>query len=137
MSQLKVISPVDNSHYHVCIFDTEKDVERTLILAKKAQKLWQKTPLSHRKKYVQKMVDVIVSKKDKIAEEICWQMGRPVVQAGGEILGFKERADYMMSVSEKALTPYSPKPVDGFTRYIIRESLWALLLFYHRGTTHF
>lgn len=123
MSELRVTSPVDGSIYYTCPLNTGDDVQHSLTAAKNAQIVWQATPLNQRQQLVQTMVDYMVSNKAAIAEEICWQMGRPISQAGGEINGFQERADYMLSVAESALASHEPKAVEGFTRYITREPL--------------
>lgn len=123
MFELKVISPVDNSVYYECAFNTQTDIENSLVKATSAQLEWQEKPLAERIAQVQKMVDFIVANKDDIAEEITWQMGRPITQSGGEINGFKERADYMLSVAESALAPYQPEQISDFTRYIEHEPL--------------
>lgn len=123
MTTLSVTSPVDGSTYYTCPLNTVADVEQALASAKTAQATWQSKPLAERKALVQKLVDYMVDNKADIAEEICWQMGRPVAQAGGEIAGFQERAEYMLSIAESALANHEPTPIDGFTRYIAREPL--------------
>lgn len=123
MTTLTVTSPVDNSTYYTCELNTLADVENTLTQATAAQADWQALSLEKRKAFVQHMVNAIVADKDAIAEEICWQMGRPVSQAGGEIGGFQERAEYMLSIADSALADYQPEPVAGFTRYISHEPL--------------
>ncbi len=107
-ADIQVISPVDNRVYYTCA---------------RAQQAWQNLPLSTRQSYVQALVDEIVANKDDIAAEICWQMGRPISQGGGEINGFKERADYMLAIADSALAAYYPQPIEGFSRYITREPL--------------
>lgn len=123
MTTLSVTSPVDGSTYYTCPLNTVADIEKALASAKTAQATWQAKPLAERKALVQKLVDYMVDNKADIAEEICWQMGRPVAQAGGEIAGFQERAEYMLSIAESALANHEPTPIDGFTRYIAREPL--------------
>lgn len=123
MSEIRVISPVDGSVYYRCPRHTTADIEQTLKAAKQIETEWRNLSLNTRKQYMQAMVDYLVSKKEDIATEICWQMGRPVSQAGGEISGFQERAEYMLSIAEQALADYKPAPIDGFTRYVTREPL--------------
>ncbi len=55
-------------------------------------------------------VDAFVAKKDTLALEITWQMGRPLSQSPGEIRGFEERARYMMGIAEEALGDLDPGP---------------------------
>ena len=46
------------------------------------------------------LLHAIVANKEAIAEEICWQMGRPIRYAQGEINGFEERARYMIAAAK-------------------------------------
>jgi len=41
-----------------------------------------------------------------ICEELSRQIGRPISQAAGELKGFKQRADYMLSIAEKKISKY-------------------------------
>ncbi|MGY0398469.1 MAG: aldehyde dehydrogenase family protein [Ostreibacterium sp.] len=126
MDKLTVISPVDNSIYYQADWDTSDDIEATLTRAEKAQIHWKKTPLDERLCLLQTMVDYLVAEKATIIEEICYQMGRPISQAGSEVDGFQSRAKYMLSIADIALAPYEPTPMDGFSRYITREPLGVI-----------
>ena len=58
----------------------------------------------------------------EIAEELAWQMGRPIRYGQGELRGVEERARYMADVAQTALAPVVPidsRP--GFERYVTRE----------------
>ncbi len=123
MSSFKTITPIDNSVYFEEDYNSIKDVDETLKMAVKAQKEWQNTEISKRKEYVQKFIDILFSKKDEIAKEISYQMGRPVSQSGFELNGFKERAEYMLQIAEKSLKPFYPEQKQGFERYIVKEPL--------------
>ncbi len=46
----------------------------------------------------------------EIAEEITWQMGRPISQAPGEVGGFEERARHMIAIAAEALADSDPDP---------------------------
>lgn len=73
-------------------------------------------------------VNEIVASKVDIAEEICWQMGRPIRYAAGEINGFEERARYMIAQAESSLASVELPEKKGFTRYIKREPLGLVLV---------
>ena len=49
-------------------------------------------------------MDDFLSRENQIIEEITRQIGRPISQAASELKGFKERADYMLSIAEKKLS---------------------------------
>jgi len=123
MSEFKTITPIDNSIYFQKEFHSEDDVKTTLEKAANAQKLWANLSLCERKSYIQKFVDELVSHKEEISKEISYQMGRPISQCGFEIAGFKERADYLLSIADESLKPFYPEKIEGFERYIEKEPL--------------
>jgi acyl-CoA reductase-like NAD-dependent aldehyde dehydrogenase len=120
-------SPVDGRVYVERPLPTEADVARALERAVRAKEHWRRTPLSERLTLVGKAVEAFVARRDALAEEISWQMGRPVSQSPGEIRGFEERARYMMSIAEDVLGEVRPTPKPGFDRFIRREPLGVVL----------
>ena len=94
------ITPVDNSVYIERNYDTNR-IEDTIQGAVKAQKEWSNLTVQERVKLLKNFVEDFLSKGDLIAEELTKQIGRPISQAPGELRGFKERADYMLSIAEK------------------------------------
>ncbi|KAA0012873.1 aldehyde dehydrogenase family protein [Billgrantia pellis] len=123
MATQKTISPVDGSVYVEREQADPGQVEATLIRAVAAQREWRETSLDERARVCSAMVDVFVGRRDELARELTWQMGRPIAVAGGEIGGFEERARTMIALAEEALTPIRLAAKSGFTRYITREPL--------------
>ncbi len=99
------ISPIDGSIYVERAYASGDDIQATLDKAQAAQQSWKKTPLTERKTLCTKAVDAFVAKKDQIAEEICWQMGRPIRSAAGEVGGLEERARTMINLADAGLSP--------------------------------
>ncbi|SHE43116.1 Acyl-CoA reductase [Modicisalibacter ilicicola DSM 19980] len=123
MAIQKTISPVDGSVYvERELADTER-IEATLTRAKAAQRAWREVALAERARLCSAMVDALVARRDQLAEELTWQMGRPIAVAGGEIDGFEERARGMIALAEEALAPIRLAEKPGSTRYITREPL--------------
>ncbi|WP_454783149.1 aldehyde dehydrogenase family protein [Legionella sp. WA2022007384] len=120
---LKTYSPIDNSLYVERTFAKDAEIQFALESALSAKKYWAATSLSERERYCNAAVDALVAKKDEIAKEICWQMGRPIRYAAGEINGLEERARYMIAAARDALAPISLPEKTGFIRYIKREPL--------------
>ena len=56
------------------------------------------------------------------------QMGRPVGQTPGEVMGTISRANYMISVAEEALADVVVEQSDAFTRFIRKEALGVILV---------
>jgi acyl-CoA reductase-like NAD-dependent aldehyde dehydrogenase len=121
MATQKTITPVDGSVYIERSLATEKEIEHTLTLARHAQQEWKRLPIAERAKLCSAMVDAFVAKKNEIAEEISWQMGRPNRHSPGEVRGFEERARYMISIAAETLADLKIEPKAGFTRFIRRE----------------
>ncbi|WP_163647671.1 aldehyde dehydrogenase family protein [Modicisalibacter sp. 'Wilcox'] len=124
----QTISPVDGSVYVERELAEPADIERALERAVAAQRAWRETPLGERARRCSAMVDDFVARRDALAEELTWQMGRPIAAGGGEIGGFEERARGMIALAEEALAPIRLADKPGFTRYIAREPLGVSLI---------
>lgn len=120
---LQTISPVDGRVYVERPMADGSAIDAALTAALRAKTEWSATPLETRVALLNQAVDAFVGKGTAIAEEIAWQMGRPIVHAPGEIRGFEERARYMLSIAGSALAPIDPGPKPGFVRRIKRVPL--------------
>lgn len=128
IATLKTYSPIDNSLYVERPYASEDAVQQALSKAKAAQKIWKSTSLTERAALCMAAVEILVANKEAIAQEICWQMGRPIRYAAGEIAGFEERAIYMIAAAEAALAPIELPQKTEFRRYIKREPLGVALV---------
>ena len=120
---LKCITPVDGSIYVERPLADDAEVAAALAGARAAQAGWRHTPVAERQAVLTAAVDAFVAKGAEIAEEIAWQMGRPVSQCPGEIAGFEERARHMIAIAPSALADIAVEPKEGFTRFIRRDPL--------------
>ena len=125
---LRTITPVDGSLYVERNYADEQIIAGVLNAAKEAQTAWRNTPVSERADICTKAVDAFVAAKDGIAEEISWQMGRPIAYAAGEVGGFEERARHMIKIAPEALTDIAIEQKEGFTRYIRHEALGVVFI---------
>nr|WP_163502225.1 aldehyde dehydrogenase family protein [Halomonas socia] len=123
MAIQKTISPVDGTVYVERELADPAQIEATLSRAASAQRSWCAVPIAERGRLCSAMVDAFVARRDELATELTWQMGRPIAAAGGEIGGFEERARGMIGLAEAALAPLHLPDKPGFTRYITREPL--------------
>lgn len=128
MSEFDVISPLDGSVYATRRYAGAEEINDVLARAELEQHPWQQTPLSQRQALCSAMVDAFVANADEIAHQICWQMGRPIQYAKGEVNGLAERARYMIDTAPRALRTIEIEDKPGFTRYIKREALGAVLV---------
>jgi acyl-CoA reductase-like NAD-dependent aldehyde dehydrogenase len=128
INTFKTYSPIDNSLYVERNFATAHDIVSALTRAQVMKEIWRATPLHEREKFCSRAVDAIVANKEQIAQELCWQMGRPIRFAANEISGFEERARYMIAIANEALAPIVLPEKAGFSRYIKREPLGLCLV---------
>lgn len=124
---LKIITPVDGSLYAERPLASEAEVLKTLEAAKVAQREWRTSSITERQKIAASFVDAMVAEKDKVAELLAWQMGRPIRYGHGEMRGFEERARYMIDIAPETLADIDVGPKEGFQRYIRREPLGVCL----------
>lgn len=122
------VSPVDGSVYVERPLATAADVQYALERAVTAQAEWRNTSIAERAEIGRKAVDVFLANQEAIAEEISWQMGRPIRYAAGEVAGLAERAHHMIAIADSALATIELPQKDGFVRYIKREPLGVALV---------
>ncbi len=118
----KTITPIDNTIYVEREYHSNK-IEHTIDSSMKAQKDWVNLNVNERVKFLKNFVDDFLSRGDVIGEELSRQIGRPISQAAGELNGFKERADYMLSIAEKKLADIDVTKDDNFKSFIKRRAL--------------
>ncbi len=122
------ISPIDGSTYVERPYAGEDDIQLRLTRAITAQQLWQNVTLSERKEICSKMIDAFVVNKDEIAEEISWQMGRPISSAAVEVDCMAERARTMITLADEGLAPIKLAEKEGLERWIQREPVGVVFV---------
>ncbi|MBN3563223.1 aldehyde dehydrogenase family protein [Aliamphritea spongicola] len=127
MSTIQSISPVDGSVYAERPVADAEQVTALFARSKLAQHAWAQLSVAERCTYCTAAVDAMVAMTDRIAEELVWQMGRPISQGAGEVRGLEERARYMISVAEESLCPVDPGEKPGFARKISKEPLGVIM----------
>ena len=128
----QTISPIDASVYVTRHLADKEQVSACVKRANQAFKGadtgWKQTSLERRKSLCQSAIDILVSHKEEIAQELSWMMGRPVRYGAGELAGVAERSEYMIGACEQALADIECEDKPGFTRYIKREALGVVLV---------
>jgi acyl-CoA reductase-like NAD-dependent aldehyde dehydrogenase len=123
MNIQRTITPVDGSVYCERKLASEAELDALLQRAAKAQREWRNTDLATRAAACRRFCDSFEAKRDAIALELTWQMGRPVAYAPSEVRGTLERARYMIDIASAALADVDAGPKEGFRRFIRREPL--------------
>ncbi|HRK23956.1 MAG TPA: aldehyde dehydrogenase family protein [Beijerinckiaceae bacterium] len=124
----KTISPVDGRIYVERPLASSAEIAWALNAAVKAQAEWAGVPLDQRAAALSRFVDAFVAKRDAIAEELTWQMGRPIRYTPGEVRGFEERARTMIALAPEALADIAVGEKAGFRRFIRRAPLGVVLV---------
>ena len=117
----KVYSPIDGSLYHTYELCNEEDVNCAVELSKKAQTGWSKTSLRDRKDLCAKALEFIAENRGVIANELMWQMGRPIKYASGEVDSLLDRSKYMISIADECLANLNVSEKEGFERFIKKD----------------
>ena len=123
MTVQKTVSPVDGSIYCERQLASTAQIDTALDLAVKAQRAWRMVPVTDRAKICSRFCSAFESKRDEIARELTWQMGRPIRYAPNEVNGMLERARYMIDIAGEALADRDAGPKEGFRRFVRREPL--------------
>ena len=123
----KTITPIDNTVYIEREYHSDK-IEQTIDNSIKAQREWANLNVNERVKLLKNFVDDFLSRGDVICEELSRQIGRPISQAPGELKGFKERADYMLSIAENKLANIDVTKDNNFKSYIKRRALGVVFV---------
>ena len=118
----KTVTPIDNTVYIEREYHSSK-IEQSIENSMKAQKDWANLSVSERVNLLKNFVEDFLSRGDVIGEELSRQIGRPISQAAGELNGFKERADYMLSIAEKKLANIDVARDGNFKSFIKRKAL--------------
>ncbi|WP_090330380.1 aldehyde dehydrogenase family protein [Nitrosomonas sp. Nm51] len=124
----QTISPIDGSVYAERALASSGQVDAALAKAKQAQAGWRSMPLEERKALCSRAVEAFAANEAVIAEELCWQMGRPIRYAANEVASFAQRSRYMISIADEALAPVRAGDRPGFIRYIKHEPAGNVLV---------
>jgi len=116
---IQCISPVDGRVYAERPVLSPEAAMAAVARAHAAQAAWAARPLEERIALVRAGVAGLNAMKDRIVEELAWQMGRPT-RFGGEFGGLNERSGHMEKIAAEALAPTVIEDSAGFARRIER-----------------
>jgi len=119
----RTITPVDGTVYCERQLASEAELEAVLQRAAAAQRAWRGTDLAARAAICRRFCDAFEARRDAIALELTWQMGRPISYAPSEVRGTLERARYMIDIAPEALADVDAGPKENFRRFVRREPL--------------
>lgn len=102
---LKIVNPYNQDVLVELPFDRGKALEAKIAGARKAYERWRRLPLEERARRVEQGLKYFRNHAEQIARDITLQMGKPLVQARGEVKTFFHRAEYMLSIAKETLAP--------------------------------
>ncbi len=124
----RTYSPIDGRLYVERPLATADELADILAATRGAQRQLAKMPLAERCAAARAFAEGMCRESAQAAEEITYQMGRPLSQSPGEIRGTIERTLAMAAVAPEALAPVVPSAKPGFERSITREPLGVVLV---------
>ena len=128
MTTQRTVSPVDGSVYAERALAGEGELDAVLERAARARAGWRGRSVAERAERLSGLVDGVVAHRDALAEELTWQMGRPIRFSPGELGGFEERGRAMIAIGREALADLELEEKPGFQRFIRREPLGTVLV---------
>jgi acyl-CoA reductase-like NAD-dependent aldehyde dehydrogenase len=117
---IQCISPVDGRVYAERPALSLAEAEAVVARARAAQSGWAERPLDERIALVKAGVAKLNAMKERVVEELAWQMGRPT-RYGGEFGGVNDRTAYMSEIAAETLSPMVVENSNLFERRIERE----------------
>lgn len=127
MKPIQLISPADGSVYAERTPLTLDAAQAAVARAKAAQGAWAALPLDERIARVRAGAAALNGMKDRIVEELAWQMGRPT-RYGGEFGGVNDRTEYMAGIAAETLAPQVVEESDRFRRLLAREAVGVVFI---------
>lgn len=118
-SLLRVVSPVDASEYATLRYAQAKEIAAALENAERAFRGWRKSSLEERTQLMTALAQALVSRKERLAEALAWQIGRPLAQAD-ETARFQLVTAKHIEAS-RALTEQAYPDEPGIRRFVRRE----------------
>ncbi len=120
---LQLINPYNGTQLTQVNYTNAKQLNDKINNAQQAFEVWRDVPVAERCAQVKQGLTYFQDNADVIARDISLQMGKPITQSLGEINGFFERAEYLLSIAETALAPDILPEKKGFVRRIQHEPL--------------
>jgi acyl-CoA reductase-like NAD-dependent aldehyde dehydrogenase len=118
-SEFQIVSPVDGSVCATMQYASPEEIARALDNAERAFRTWRKSSFEERAQLVRALAAALASRKDRLAEALAWQIGRPLAQAD-ETPRFKLVTE--KHIEAAVVLQDQPFPTEGgIQRFVRRE----------------
>jgi len=127
---LTTISPITNKPILTRKGLTDIDLQALPASATNAFDSYRRTSLADRQHIVKKALKLLKSKQDDLAKEITEQMGRPIAYTAKEVTTAVARGEYLLKISDEALSDADGEAEKGFKRYIKKVPVGPVLILF-------
>lgn len=124
----RCVSPVDGRVYAERPLASPHEMEGAITIARRAARAWGNVAVEERAAACTRFVEAFLARRGPIAEELTWQMGRPLRDTPAEVDGVEERARAMIALAPEALADEHPPERPGYDRFIRREPLGVVFV---------
>ena len=127
---LTTISPITNKPILTRNGLTDADLQALPANATNAFDSYRRTSLVDRQHIVKKALKLLKDKQDDLAKEITEQMGRPIAYTAKEVTTAVVRGEYLLKISDEALSDTDGEAEKGFKRYIKKVPVGPVLILF-------
>lgn len=127
---LTTISPITNKPILTRKGLTDADLQALPASATIAFDSYRRTSLADRQHIVKKALKLLKGKQDDLAKEITEQMGRPIAYTAKEVTTAVARGEYLLKISDEALSDADGEAEKGFKRYIKKVPVGPVLILF-------
>jgi acyl-CoA reductase-like NAD-dependent aldehyde dehydrogenase len=100
---MKIINPATHELITELETDSVESIQTKYHLARKAQPAWKNTPITQRIACINRFRELLKENVDKLALELSLEVGKPIQEARGEVLGAANKCKFFITESEKWL----------------------------------
>jgi acyl-CoA reductase-like NAD-dependent aldehyde dehydrogenase len=126
--EFTVISPIDCSEYLKRRCHDWTEVKKMMEAARVAQLDWFHTTVEERVEVLRKWVEKLSHEREEAAEELTYQMGRPMSEAPAEIDAFLARAERVLEMAPKAVAQRDKRSRGSLVHFVRPEPLGIVLV---------
>ena len=130
-SVIKVINPFNGKVVNTVPNATEKDVDKAVRAAKKAQKAWANVPVWKKVEILKTFLDLVDKNKNALAKTLCQETGKPLKQAKAEIANIRIGFEAFMEKAKHLygnVIPFGTEAGQEYTlQYTQREPLGVVV----------
>jgi acyl-CoA reductase-like NAD-dependent aldehyde dehydrogenase len=123
---MKVLNPANGRVVAELATDDAASIADKMDAARAAQGSWFAKPLDHRLEVLRGFGEALEARADALAQTLTMEMGKPLAQARGEVLGTRGRLEFFLDCAANVLADNVVHQEEGLTEIIAREPLGVI-----------